>query len=49
MNRRMDRRTNTHGNNVHRDRRRVDVWRRCNLWTVWRKTDGRTGIELGAF
>jgi len=29
--------------------RRVDVWRRCNLWTVWRKTDGWTGIELGVF
>ena len=28
---------------------RVDVWRRCNLWTVSRKTDGRTGIKLGAF
>jgi len=52
MNRRTDRRTNTHGNNVQRERRHrrhVDVWCHCNLWTVSRKTDGRTGIELGAF
>ena len=48
MNRWMDGHTNMHGKYIPQSRR-IDIWCRCNLWTVSRKTDGRMGIKLGAF
>jgi len=49
MNRRADRRTNTHGNNVHRDRRRhavstSDVGATCELCQEKRMDRNRTCI-----